>query len=435
MPWQRDLLDVAYEYEGEPGKPGFRLYYDEVGIVVPRQSGKTTLELAVVVDRGVSEWGEPTISSYTTQSKKDGLIKLVDEQLFQLARSEYAEMFAYRGSHGMERLLWLNGSQFEPLAPTKDAGHGRSRDLAWADEVWVHKEHYIEQGLRPAMITKSATAQYWWSSTVGTSEPGYLNDKMELSRRAVEQGVIEGLAYFEYSAAPDEDPDNEETWLRCMPALGYTQTIEGIRALKLGMLPDEFARAFLNIPTAPRSKLAIDPLTWTRAKGQARITGRHVWAISTGPERSSASLSRAGLRDDGVAQILLMENGPGVGWVIKKLQDKGVTELVLDRMSEGYLIPELEKAGIKVHQLGTSDVINAYATLQTYLTEKRAQHAGQSLLDDAAASAGIRAVRSGAGSLFKRAGGVDISPLVAASFALWHLISEAPAKPKANTFR
>src|ERR1700733_136749 len=46
MPWQQQVADVA----GETFKDG-RLCYNEIVITVPRQSGKTTLVLSVVVGR------------------------------------------------------------------------------------------------------------------------------------------------------------------------------------------------------------------------------------------------------------------------------------------------------------------------------------------------------------------------------------------------
>ena len=47
MPWQRQVADVAMELDPQTGL----LAYGEVDLTTPRQSGKTTLELAVLVHR------------------------------------------------------------------------------------------------------------------------------------------------------------------------------------------------------------------------------------------------------------------------------------------------------------------------------------------------------------------------------------------------
>jgi hypothetical protein len=47
MPWQRRVADVAMELDPATGL----LAYGEVDLTTPRQSGKTTLELAVLVHR------------------------------------------------------------------------------------------------------------------------------------------------------------------------------------------------------------------------------------------------------------------------------------------------------------------------------------------------------------------------------------------------
>jgi phage terminase large subunit-like protein len=49
MPWQRYAADVALEIDPDTGE----LWYEEVDITVPRQSGKSTLILALMVWRCV----------------------------------------------------------------------------------------------------------------------------------------------------------------------------------------------------------------------------------------------------------------------------------------------------------------------------------------------------------------------------------------------
>jgi phage terminase large subunit-like protein len=81
-----------------------------------------------------------------------------------------------------------------------------------------------------------------------------------------------GIAYFEWSAAPDADPDDPATWWSCMPALGHTITEETIRHARMTMTDGEFRRAMLNQQMA-------DEEHWI---------SRELWGQRTHPEQMSA---------------------------------------------------------------------------------------------------------------------------------------------------
>jgi hypothetical protein len=63
MPWQRQVADVAMELDPATGL----LAYSEVDLTTPRQSGKTTLELGVLVHRCRS-WARSR-ALYSAQSR------------------------------------------------------------------------------------------------------------------------------------------------------------------------------------------------------------------------------------------------------------------------------------------------------------------------------------------------------------------------------
>src|SRR6516165_2974410 len=64
MDWQRQVVDVALELDPDTGLPAYR----QVGVTVPRRSGKTTLFLAVQVDRCLG-WGRHQRCLYTAQDR------------------------------------------------------------------------------------------------------------------------------------------------------------------------------------------------------------------------------------------------------------------------------------------------------------------------------------------------------------------------------
>src|SRR5215217_7263151 len=74
MPWQRHVADVALELDPETGL----LAYREVILTVPRQSGKTTLLLAVMTHRALG-FGQRQRVLYTAQTRNDARKKWEDE--------------------------------------------------------------------------------------------------------------------------------------------------------------------------------------------------------------------------------------------------------------------------------------------------------------------------------------------------------------------
>lgn len=78
MPWQQHAVDVALEVDPDTGE----LFYEEVVISVPRQSGKTTLLLALMIWRCLHmcrRLGTPQTVTYLAQSGKMARRKLERE--------------------------------------------------------------------------------------------------------------------------------------------------------------------------------------------------------------------------------------------------------------------------------------------------------------------------------------------------------------------
>jgi len=86
MPWQELVAEVAGEYDRVTGIP----YYPEVGVTVPRQSGKTTLILVWMLHRALMWGGESQRIAYTAQTGQDARKKLVDDYLPLIKRSKMA---------------------------------------------------------------------------------------------------------------------------------------------------------------------------------------------------------------------------------------------------------------------------------------------------------------------------------------------------------
>jgi hypothetical protein len=142
MPWQRQVADVAMELDPETGL----LAYGEVDLSTPRQSGKATLELAVLVHR-CRTWARSR-ALYPAQSRIHAHKKWEAEHVATLKASEYAGEFDPRRQRGDEAIRWHNGSLHGITAPGEKAGHSEVLDLAVVDEAWAHEEPGWSKGCR-----------------------------------------------------------------------------------------------------------------------------------------------------------------------------------------------------------------------------------------------------------------------------------------------
>ena len=205
MAWQRQIADVILEVVQDPRTGETVPAYREVVIAVPRQSGKTTLMLALEVHRALS-WGNNQLIAYTAQTGFDARKKLMDDQIPMIQSSKLGRVVdrVYR-SNGNESIIFSNGSRIISLPNTPTAAHGKSVSLAIIDEAFADDDERREQALLPAMATKR-DGQLIVISTAGTQSSVYFRRKVDQGRRAVEDGQNSGIAFFEWSAEDELDP-------------------------------------------------------------------------------------------------------------------------------------------------------------------------------------------------------------------------------------
>lgn len=428
MPWQRHVVDVAFELDPDTGL----LWYGEVGLTVPRQSGKTTLILAVAVHRALA-WAAAQNIVYTAQTRNDARKKWEDDHVEALKKSIFKSKFSVRLANGAEAIKWANGSKHGISAATEKSGHGSTLDLGFVDEAFAQVDTRQEQSLKPAMITRPGT-QLWVVSTAGTPTSTYLRSKVDRGRARVLAGQSSRVAFFEWSAPEDADPADPDTWHACMPALGHTVTVESIQTEFDGMDLDDFARAYLN--------------QWRDGKAAVRVISEDDWtlcadetsaladpttdpiaiAIDTTPDRGWTSLGLAGVRADGCDHVEVINHKPGTAWVVPRVLElkerRNVIAVVLDPASPaGSLLTEFESAGVEVVTTSAREMAQACgglydaATLPTDNDGRRLRHRGQASLNAALAGASKRPL--GDAWAWDRKTATDISPLVTVTLARW----------------
>jgi phage terminase large subunit-like protein len=437
MPWQRQVCDVALEVDADG-----RLAYRTVIITVPRQSGKTTLILPVMVHRALA-FGEPQRLVYTAQSLKDARKKWRDDHVDKLDRSPLSDLYHVRKSHGDEAIVWHNGSVHMLASTTEKAGHGETLDFGAIDEAFSLPDDRVEAAIRPAMITRP-NAQLWIFSTQGTDASTFLNEKVKLGRDAVESGRTSGICYFEWAAPAGSALDDPTAW-SFHPAVGFTQSAETLMTEALAMPQEEAERAFFNwakLGSEAESKLPM--VAWySREDESSEISDRLVLAVDVSTDREWASVGVAGRRPDGVSwHGEVVEHRPKTSWVARRVAElvsaHDVTHpVVLDASGPaGSLIAELEDEGLSVDRVSVQGQAAACGLLYDLVSASEPPegfwHLGQGDLDFSVRKAPVQVLSSGAWR-WAPSDEVDISPLRAVTFALGAAVG-ASVEPKRPTF-
>lgn len=439
MPWQQDVADVILEIDPRTGE----LAYSQFGLTVPRQSGKSTLLLAKAVHRCTAHtfFGTRNRVVYTAQTRHKAREKWEEDFCGDLEASSYYKSRAkvHKGN-GNEHVRFPSGSRFGIEANTEKAGHGGTLDEAYIDEAFAHADKRLEQAFRPAMITRR-NKQLAWVSTAGwLGGSPYLEEKVKLGRAAVAKQLrsapdeIRGFAYFEWSALEDEDPEDEEVWWRCMPALGRTMTVQAIRDEldDIGLI--DFKRAYLNQwvrkDAVPEWSI-ISREDWAaREIEPVRPAGPVMFAVASAwPDAQETAIVVIG---EFAGQITgqVLAHRPGASWAVDELKrltgswpNLGVA---IDRGGPaGRLISPLEDAGVPLVAVGMQEAARAFGLFLTEVAGDRPRfaHFGQPELTKAVSSAQKRPL--GDGFTWARKDAADISPVEAATLGVDRYIALA----------
>lgn len=455
MPWQQYVADVILEIDERTG----RLVYDEYGLTVPRQSGKSTFVLCKAVHRGsaTSFFGPRQRMVYTAQTRQKAREKWDEDFAAELEQSPAfrTRVRAHRPP-GNEHLRFSNGSKLGIEANTEKAGHGGTLDEAFIDEAFAHNDYRLEQAFGPAMITR-VNKQLAWISTAGWLDGSlYLQEKVQLGRRVVDDPTSR-IAYFEWSAPDDCDAGDEDVWWQCMPALGHTISLEAIRAeyekaLLAGKL-NEFKRAYLNLwvpksideDDAPIPAAVWGPLADTSPHPLPHI-GKVALAVDTDPMRERTSIAAAGLRADGIPLVeitgddTVIDNRPGVEWAVERVisivRANDVAAVVIDKRSGvSSLITALTDAKVPVIAVDAQKMAQACGQFYDAACETgRIRHLNQPELNTALRVASRRSLLD-AWAWDKKRPSADITPLTAVTLAYWAHVNAVGVAKNAGTGR
>lgn len=424
-PWQRHVLDGALGERSDGRWAAF-----EVGLLVSRQNGKGSIlearELA-----GLFLFGEQLIihSAHefkTAQEHFRRILSLVDN--FDHLRKRVSRV---RTSHGEEGIELTTGQRLRFVARTGPSGRGFSGDVIVLDEAMILSPA-VMAALLPTMSARP-NPQVWYTASAGFPD----SDLLRAVRERGAAGGDPGLAWFEWSAPPGADLDDRSAWAQANPALGIRVSEEFVQRERAAMPEIEFARERLGMWDTGLLGQVIPQEVWEKLSDPSSSpTGGLAFALDATPNRESASVGLAGRRPDGWIHVEVVENRPGVNWLVqraKELQDRWQAPVFLDPAGPtGALMPALEAAGVTFVKLMASEYARACGAFYDAAMEHRLRHIDQPLLNSALGAARQRPL--GDAWAWHRRDYTDISPLVSVTNALYGLLrSEVPEPVKTLT--
>ncbi|WP_336627360.1 MULTISPECIES: terminase large subunit domain-containing protein [unclassified Microbacterium] len=430
MPWQQLVADVAGEIDPKTGLPVYR----EVVIFVPRQSGKTTLILSEMVHRAWA-FGRPQLTRYAAQTGDDAISKW-KEHVELLERTQFRKVFRTDDVNGQRALIWSNGSRYTPTATTKRSGHGKTLDQGIIDEAFAQVDFRTEQAMRPAMLTRR-DAQLIILSTAGDASSIFLNAKLEANRERLMADPLapSSTAYFEWSASPEDDPFDEDTWWRCMPALGRTIAPATIRADLDAMLADPregergFRRAYLNQTDygVSRADPVFSPEDWRGSASDASsIAAARAFALDVDNHRTAAAVSAVGPNGEGKLHLEVMKHERNTHWVLPyllRLFERNPRAPRRVYVAPGGQAAAMEQlladADIEVVIIKRAEYSAGCAEFHDGILDRTLVHRLTGQLDLDVAVSGATWSRGDARTWNRDRSTTDISPLVASTVALW----------------
>lgn len=211
--------------------------------------------------------------------------------------------------------------------------------------------------------------------------------------------IEDRFAYFEWSAPPDSDIDDQGALWTANPSTAVGRiTEEFSRVEREAMSDEEYARERLGIfpdnDDAPRWEVFSEE-QWTKAQRPAVrpwIVGPITYAVEATPDGSAAAIGCAGIHPDGDVAVQVGEHREGRAWLPGRIVDidqrRGPASWLIDPNGPvGPYVRDLVDAGIDVVEVSMAEYAQACSGFYDAVIEDTVHHHGQDELDAAVAQA------------------------------------------------
>jgi hypothetical protein len=437
-PWQEWLVDQGLQEAASGNWLAF-----EVAELLSRQNGKGGA-LEIVVLGGIHLFGDRLIgwSAHEFKTAREGFLRIRDlHENYDDLRKRVRRV---RTSHGEEGIEYLSGQRLLFMARSTGAGRGFTGDRLVLDEA----QHLGFKALGAILPTMSArpNPQVWYAATAPDKDVAPCEVLARLRKRAL-SGEDRSLVYAEWSIDPHDefcpsdcqahdDSGDPRSWAKANPALGIRISAEHVSREHAAMDEASFARERLGVgnwPVDAEGWAVIPQDTWTALHDPTSAVQDPVAiAADVSWDRAWGAIAVAGRRADGLFHVEVVEHRHKTDWMVDRLVGlverwKPLALMLRPRGPAGFLIPELEAAGVEITSLSTAEGAQACGLLYQSVTDTRnLRHLAQPEL--ASALAGVARKPVGDAWTWARMDGhvsVDLTPLYAVTDALWGYATRA----------
>lgn len=364
-------------------------------------------------------------------------------------------------SHGEEGIELVTGQRLRFFARSTGSGRGFSGDC----NIWDEVQHLGEGPVDAMLPTMSArpNPQLLYGGSAPDKDLAPCDQIARVRRRAL-KGDDPSLVYHEYSAdlctdecsegcTEHDDPADPQVWAKTNPGLGIRISVEHVARERVSMSAKGFARERLSVGNWPSEHAdqwsVISERTWRDLADATSQAGERVaFAVDATPGGTHAAIGVAGVREDGLGHVEVVDHRRGTGWVVDRIAGKadddadeglvgrwGPVAVVIDPGGPaGFLIPALEEAltdpetgepRVKVIKTSARDVGAATDGFIAACGVAEGDEATLRVVPHPAldaAVAGADVAKLGDGRKWNRRNpSTDISPLVAGTLARWGL--------------
>lgn len=431
----------------------------ETALIIARQNGKGAVLEAIELywmfiscARVIVHSAHEFATSREHFQRIEGLITNTPELQAELARG------GIKWSHGDESISLANGIRLLFKTRTKSAVRGFTIDKLVMDEAMV--------------LGAAAVKAMVYATSAGIDKQiimtGSAGDKDSIHFGKARTRGIKGsdprLFFAEWSAnlcsllcpkdcEVHDQPGDPRTWAKANPGLGIRLDWETTQSEYLGHEADVFNQERLSVGDWPVDDEAWSVITeegWLNCYDPlSKSPGPFTFSIDTTPDKRYSCIAAAGDDGEGGTHIEVTGKGdvsdyrPGTSWVVSRATEinKRVrnAQWVIDKGTQaGAYWDELEKAGLRLITPTTREYAQACGDFYSSVmpiggSTPTIRHGNQPELSSAVAGAEKRDLAD-MWAWDKRNSASDISPLVAATNALWghrKRVNKPKPKPKA----
>ena len=415
----------------------------EVGLVVPRQNGKT--ELLVARDLvGLFLFGEKLITH--SAHRVDAALEAYRRLLWFIEENDdlSARVKKVVRTNGKEGIELVTGERIRFSSRSTGGGKGFTGNLVIFDEAMFLAESFLG-ALMPTMSAMSmhGNPQQFFA---GSAVDQWVHENGVVFARVRERGLSDApgrLTFFEWSFPTEARPaellrpelEDRDWWAAANPALGVRIAEEFVASELAAMDNRTFAVERGCAGDWPRTEgceeSVLSIVDWMGLVGEGAILEPLTVAFDVSPERSVA-VAVAGRREDGLFQVEVTRHKQGTSWLPEYLEGLCERRDVVCVVCDGYggaasLVNVCGEVGVRVETSTGPELAQACGRLVDAVNERHVRHLGSDELLNALRGAKPRPLGD-AWAWSRKNSSVDISPLVAATLAL----SAAMDQPEAG---